>query len=139
MVPPVEMPPVAPTSTPGNLVPKSEPRVVPTLASLPALRLRVVAFEIWALSSMVTMTVRMSPRRWARWSLKKPLASLENSEFGLVGSRYDLGHRHGHGAVAGLGRGIGDGGERRLLPHTGQLVHCGAAGERGGEQARRRA
>ena len=41
-----------------------------------------VELFICALSSMVTITVRMSPTRWARSSLKKPLAEVRYSEFG---------------------------------------------------------
>jgi hypothetical protein len=45
-------------------------------------RVAEVVLPIWARSSMVTTTVRMSPIFEARWSLKKPRASDENSELG---------------------------------------------------------
>jgi hypothetical protein len=35
---------------------------------------------VWALSSMSILTVRMSPIRPARWSLKKALAPVRQSE-----------------------------------------------------------
>lgn len=74
--------PEASTSASGTLPPKIEPSTPPTLPSDDEVRDRSVVFCILALSEMVTITVRMSPILWARWSLKKPRASFENSEFG---------------------------------------------------------
>ena len=48
-----------------------------------SLRLRWVSFSKLALSVMLTVTVRMSPIWWARWSLKKAREPLRHSEFGL--------------------------------------------------------
>ena len=76
------MAPEASTSTIGTCLLKIEPSTPPTLLSLAEVRLRLVPLSILALSSMVTNTVRMSPILWARWSLKKPRASFENSELG---------------------------------------------------------
>ncbi|MNY78513.1 hypothetical protein D3C86_2187830 [compost metagenome] len=55
---------------------KTAPKSPPMPALLVELRVRWVWLLIWALSSMMTMTVRMSPTRWARSSLKKPLAEV---------------------------------------------------------------
>src|SRR5690606_34957718 len=46
-------------------------------------RLRCVWLAIAALSVKFTMTVRMSPTIWARWSLKKAREPERHSEFGL--------------------------------------------------------
>src|ERR1700693_2046762 len=56
-------------------------------------RLRWVSLAILALSVMLTLTVRMSPTWWARWSLKKAREPLRQSELGLK--------------MAGCGVGIG--------------------------------
>jgi hypothetical protein len=48
---------------------------------------------MFALSVMLTFTVRMSPTWWARWSLKKAREPLRQSEFGLYAA----------GCAAGIG------------------------------------
>jgi hypothetical protein len=50
----------------GTAALKREPSAPPSPASLLEVRLAAVWFEIWAWSSMVTMTVRMSPILCAR-------------------------------------------------------------------------
>ena len=60
-----------------------EPRKAETPESSLAVRLRWVSFCRLALSVMLTVTVKRSPTRAARWSLKKARLPLRHSEFGL--------------------------------------------------------
>ena len=68
----------------GMILPRldSRPKKCGTPMLVPTLRSRTVALETWALSSMVISTVRMSPTRAARWSLKKVRAPTRHRELG---------------------------------------------------------
>ncbi|MNY60733.1 hypothetical protein D3C86_1973260 [compost metagenome] len=65
----------------GSMVPPERlstaaPKIPPMPAELLEDRFRLLLLLILALSSTRTLTVRMSPTRWARSSLKKPLAEV---------------------------------------------------------------
>lgn len=81
---------------PGRTLPRvlSRPRKCGTPAFVPEVRELLVALVVLALSSMSMLTVRMSPTRLARWSLKKARAPVRHSELALAacgaGSRAEM-------------------------------------------------
>src|ERR1700722_15394065 len=63
----------------------SSPRKFGTPMALLVVRLVLVVFWVLAESLTVTSTVRISPTRPARWSLKKVRAPVRHSEFAVTG------------------------------------------------------
>src|SRR3990167_9248352 len=74
---------LAGSKPPGRNRPRldSRPRRLSTPALMPELRELLLALEVWAESLMSIWTVRMSPTRLARWSMKKARAPVRHREF----------------------------------------------------------
>src|SRR3990167_6148112 len=74
---------LAGSKPPGRILPRldSRPRKLVTHALVPEVRELLLALEVWAESLMSIWTVRMSPTRLARWSMKKARAPVRHREF----------------------------------------------------------
>src|SRR5438128_1021296 len=72
---------------PGRIFPRldSRPNRWGAPAAVSEVREDVVALEVLALSSISILTVRISPTRLARWSLKNARAPIRHSELAEAG------------------------------------------------------